>query len=145
MSHISYSGHIAPAIWLSFKGHKVADAHADADDDFLYTIANECLYEWDIAFSTGSRTHHLIRVASGTQRHFHERLNTYLNPPVDASVLNEILAATDAGALQVQVSCKVWYHAFFRHILNHLRRTSADLHNLANPVDPQAWLQPICL
>lgn len=138
MTHISYSGSISPAIWLSFKGHKATGAHTDADDDYAYNIANECLYQWEIIFDTGSRFHHMVRRARRGRRYFNDRLNTYLNPPVSAAVLNEILHAHDAGSLNIYVTCKVWYHKFFRHILNYLRRTSSDLHNLANPTDEAA-------
>ncbi len=138
MSHIAYSGDISPAIWLSFKGHKVPGAHADADEDFVYEIENECLFQWDIACDTGARVHHLVRRASSSRRYFSDALNTYLNPPVHATVLNEILDAHDAGTLTITVTMKVWYHVFFRHILHHLRETATNEQNLANPSDQAA-------
>jgi hypothetical protein len=138
MTHIAYSGDISPAIWLSFKGNKVPGAHADADANFVYEIENECLFEWDIVCNTGARVHHLVRRASSSRRYFSDALNTYLNPPVTATVLNEILDARDAGTLSITVTMKVWYHSFFRHILHHLRETATHEHNLANPSDQTA-------
>ncbi|BBO88754.1 hypothetical protein [Desulfosarcina ovata] len=140
MTHIAYSGNISPAVWLSFKGNKVPGAHASADDDYVYEIENECLFEWDIVFNTGSHVHHLTRRASRRNRYFSASLNTYRNPPVNASVLNEILDAQDSGTLSVTVTMKIWYHSFFRHILHEMRQTVTNENNLANPSDQAAVL-----
>lgn len=52
MSHITYTGNVQPAVWLSFKSDKVSGAHSSANGNFLYEIENESTFEFTISATT---------------------------------------------------------------------------------------------
>lgn len=133
MSLIAYDGTVSPAVHLSFRAGLSSGAHVDADDKFLYVVANESLTGWDIACDTGSRVIHLTRAAAKGRRRFDEKLNTYVNDPVHADDLNEIIDAASSKTLKAFITADVWYKTFFLRLLEWMTREAADTHNIANP------------
>lgn len=133
---IAYSGSVEPAVWLSFKGGKVPGAHASANDDLLYEIRNECLWELQVQATTPTGTFTILRSATSAARRFDTTLDTYTTEPIGAAALNAIFDAKDAGTLTVTVTVKVWFHKFFYQLLKHMTRNAGDTRTLARPVSP---------
>lgn len=144
IANITYAGSVSPAIWLSFKGvPPPAGAHAAADDTWLYHVANECVTDWTINANLGSSVVTLQRSVGPGQRRFSDQLNTFLNNPVQTSVLNQIIDAHNAGTLTLHITLKIWYQKFFEKLLSWMTRTEPDTQNIANTSTPDDILQTI--
>ena len=137
MSLIKFDGSVSPAVHLSFRAGQSGGAHLEADENAVYVVANESLTNWDIACDTGSRVIHLTRAAAKGRRRFDETLNTYVNDPVQADDLNEIIDAATAKKLKAFITADVWHKTFFLRLLEWMTREAGDTHNIANPDKPE--------
>jgi hypothetical protein len=135
MSIINYKKNIQPLVWLSFQTFKASGAHSTADEDFLYQVENESLFEFTIAVKTGSKTLLIPRKATSSNRLFSTKKNTYIANPVPGPVLNEILEAHKAKKLSLTVTVKLKYQMFFLELIKNLTRTDSDTFNLGRPFD----------
>lgn len=142
MSVISYEGNIQPAITLGYTSDKVAGAHASADENYLFLLANESTTDITIQITTPTEVFELRRNATAGRRLFSDELNTYVVEPVSSITLNTILGAVDSeNGLSVSISLKTKYDKFMLEMIKQLSRTGSDFKNLADPEDPSTVLE----
>jgi len=71
MPVIAYSGKVAPAVTLVFKGDSVTGSKSTAaTQDYPYVVANESLYEFTIKGEVGGTTYALVRKVTKKKKIF---------------------------------------------------------------------------
>ncbi|MBA3454762.1 MAG: hypothetical protein H0T42_16870, partial [Deltaproteobacteria bacterium] len=121
--------------WLS---ETVANALTTKVASKRHILANESVFELTVTGTADGKTTSLRRAASPEHRLYDPALNMYTTSPVRGTELERLLEPSSQATFTVDL--RFAYRTFFDVLLEQMTRTDEDLHNLANPNDPNAIL-----
>ncbi|MDF2697410.1 MAG: hypothetical protein K0S65_5793, partial [Labilithrix sp.] len=137
MSVINFNGVISPSFYTSFQTIKVPGSHRTADENYVYYLANEAVFEFSLEVQTPAGVVVVERHATAKDPLYDKARTCYICDPTPSAALEKLVDAVKGNKLAKATlkSVKVWVKPFFLETLKLLTRADADTFTLARPPD----------